>query len=394
MKPDASPRICVIVPVFNHGRTVGDVVRQARALLPVIAVNDGSTDDTPARLAEQGGITVVALDRNQGKGAALRAGFEEARRQGFTHAITIDADGQHPASALPEFIAECKSHPDAVITGTRSLKKEGAPWPRRFSNNLSTFWFKIETGVPLTDTQCGYRVYPLEAVSRLCLRSGFYAFELEVLVKAAWAGIPVLGLPISADYKEPTSRISHFHPFRDMVAISRMHWLFSMQSFCVPPGLRKLSVTGQLRELSAAARLRTVLKHLFAEHTDTPGRFSAAVGLGLFCGIAPIWGFQMIAAAALAHKLRLNKAIALTASNISIPIIAPFIFAASLWLGHYLRTGSALHFDASMAVSRIPLYFAEWFFGSVVLAGLAGALGMLVAWLLARAFKTSRKAAA
>jgi uncharacterized protein (DUF2062 family) len=380
-----APRICVVVPVYNHALTVGRVVREARASFPVIAVNDGSTDETGRVLAELPEINVITLPQNQGKGAALQAGFAEAAKRGFTHAITIDADGQHSTAALPEFAAACRLHPEVLITGARDLVKEGASWPRRFTNDLSTFWFKVETGVPLTDTQCGYRCYPLGSVNRLCVKARRYAYELEVLVKAAWAGIPLLARPVSADYTAPTSRLSHFNPWSDMMQMSRLHSWLCMQVFCVPALLRKLSATGQLRDLPRGKRVRTILRHVFSEHTETPECLASAVGLGLFCGIAPIWGFQIITAAALAHKLRLNKAIAVTASHVSFPLAAPFILAAGLVLGHYLWTGGLIDFRPDAVARQIPLYFAEWFFGSIVLAILAGVAGTLATFLIARA---------
>ena len=121
------PRICVVIPVFNHGLTVQRVVRGAKEMYPVIVVNDGSTDDTPAVLAGEGGITVVTLPQNRGKGTALRAGFDRAAEMGFTHAITIDADGQHATKELELFATACRQRPDAFIIGVRDLKRAGAP---------------------------------------------------------------------------------------------------------------------------------------------------------------------------------------------------------------------------------------------------------------------------
>jgi len=137
-----------------------------------------------------------------------------------------------------------------------------------------------------------------------------------------------------------------------------------------------------------AQRVRTVLGHLLSEHTQTPGRLAAAVGVGLFCGIAPIWGWQMVAAALLAHRLRLNKTIALAASNISFPLAAPFILVAGLALGHYLHTGMLIDLSPKNAARQIPVFIGEWFFGSVVLAVLVGALGTLAAYLAAKCWRS------
>lgn len=379
-----APRICVVIPVYNHGLTVRSVVRGAKAALPVIVVDDGSTDATPAVLAAESDITVVTLPRNQGKAAALRAGFARAEDLGFSHTIAIDADGQHATNALTDFAAACRRQPEAFIIGVRDFKKAGAPMARRASNALSTFWFQFETGVRLADTQCGYRCYPLAELKPLRVKSDRYAYELEIMVKAAWAGVPLVALPVEADYAAPTSRLSHFRPWRDMARISKVHSKLAMQAFFVPAVLRRLAARGLLREMPRGRRVRTVLSHLFSENTETPGRLATAVGLGLFCGIAPIWGFQMAAAAALAHKFRLNKAIALTASNVSFAPVAPIIWAAGLIAGHFLWTGQWVDFSPATAARQIPAYLCEWVLGSLTLAGLAGALGTSVTYLIAR----------
>jgi uncharacterized protein (DUF2062 family) len=378
------PRICVVVPVYNHGLTAGEVAARSSEYFPVIAVNDGSTDGTQKALEQVPGIRLVVFQQNQGKAAALRAGFAKALELGYTHAITIDADGQHPVEALQRFAALCRERPDAFIIGVRDLKLAAAPWPRRFSNALSTFWFKFETGATLTDTQCGYRVYPLRELTGLQVRADRYAYELEIMAKAAWAGIPLVPCPVQADYAAPTSRMSHFHPWRDFLRISRLHSRLSMQAFCVPAPLRQLAARGVLQQMPRRHKIRFVLGQLFREHTQTPGRLSGAVGLGLFCGIAPIWGAQMLVAALLAHKLKVNKAVALTASNISFPLAAPFIMAASLVLGHFLWTGTWMDFDARVAARQVPLYIWEWALGSVVLALAAAVLGGLLTFLVAR----------
>jgi uncharacterized protein (DUF2062 family) len=383
-------RICVVIPVYNHGLTVRRVAGGARKFFPVITVDDGSTDDTPSALDEEPGVTVVRLARNLGKGAALRAGFAKAEELGFTHAITMDADGQHSIDALEAFAALCQQHPNALILGVRDLKQAGAPWLRRASNDLSTFWFRFETGQRLGDTQCGYRCYPLAAIRPLRVCSGRYAFELEIMVKAAWAGLPLVACPIVADYAAPTSRLSHFHPWRDMAQVSWLHCRLATQAFCIPATLRKLTALNGFRELPWKQRVRAVLRHLFSEHTDTPGRLAAAVGIGTFCAMAPVWGFQTIVAVALAHRLRVNKAVALGASNLSAPPVAPFVLAAGLVIGHFLHTGQLVRFDRQSTAGQVSFYLAEWFVGSVVLAIGVGTLAALLTWLIGRLWRRGK----
>jgi glycosyltransferase involved in cell wall biosynthesis len=236
-------RICVVVPVYNHAGTVQRVVRESQRAFPVIVVDDGSTDQGPTLLAREKGITLVTLPVNRGKAAALKAGFAEADALDFTHAITIDADGQHPTDALAKFATACRQQPEALIIGIRDLKAAGAPAVRRLSNALSSFWFRFETGVRLSDTQCGYRVYPLATVQRLHVKSDRYAYELEILVKAAWAGIPLRSQPVLADYAAATSRLSHFAPLRDFVRISGLHARLAIQALCVPAPRRRMWAT-------------------------------------------------------------------------------------------------------------------------------------------------------
>ena len=237
---ETAPRICVVVPVYNHGGTVQRVVRESQRAFPVIVVDDGSTDHGPAGLARQTGITLVTLPCNLGKAAALKAGFAKAEQAGFTHAITLDADGQHAAESLADFAAACREQPDAFVVGVRDLRGAGAPWVRRLSNALSAFWFRFETGMRLADTQCGYRVYPLGAVRSLRVKSDRYAFELEILVKAAWAGIPLRSQPVQADYAAATSRLSHFHPLGDFLRVFRVHARLTAQALCIGDSRRCL----------------------------------------------------------------------------------------------------------------------------------------------------------
>jgi glycosyltransferase involved in cell wall biosynthesis len=257
-------RVCVVVPVFNHALTIGRVVRQAKSHFPVIAVDDGSTDGTGGILAAEGGITVITLPRNCGKGAALRAGFTEAERLGFTHAITIDADGQHAPGELPGFAAASLRQPAALVIGARDLAKERAPWVRRVSNRLSAFWFGVETGVKLEDSQCGFRCHPLRAIRCLRVGSQRYAFELELMVRAAWAGIPIVTHPVSADYAAPTSRLSHFRPLLDTARISLLHARLALEALCVPARLRRLASTGELREQPPAQYLKAAMRRLLS----------------------------------------------------------------------------------------------------------------------------------
>ena len=225
---------CVIIPCFNHAATVATVARAALTHCPVIVVDDGSTVPLP----ELPGCTLIRLEHNSGKAAALRAGFQRATELGFTHGITMDADGQHFAEDLPQFLTLAQAHPDSLAVGVRDFYAAGCPTHRRRSNAVSTFWFRAETGVRLGDTQCGFRGYPLALTQRLKTRAGRYAFELEFMVRAAWVGTPIVAVPVKCTYAPGKAGQSHFRPVRDLAHITTMNIGLVLQSWFVPQSLR------------------------------------------------------------------------------------------------------------------------------------------------------------
>lgn len=215
-------RMCVIIPTYNNVRTIRQVVMDVRQYCSqVIVVDDGSTDGTSAELSSLSElITIVTCQPNGGKGHALVAGFRKAREMGFTHAITIDADGQHFADDIPAFLGQLDSHADAIIVGARNLTEENMPRGNTFANRFSNFWFRLQTGIDLQDTQSGYRLYPLGALRGLGLITSRYEAELELLVFAAWAGTPIISVPVKVYYPPADERVSHFRPVYDFVRIS------------------------------------------------------------------------------------------------------------------------------------------------------------------------------
>jgi uncharacterized protein (DUF2062 family) len=366
---------CVIIPCFDHAGTVAAMACAARAHAPVIVVDDGSTVPLPG-MPE---CMVVRLAQNGGKAAALRAGFQKAVELGFTHAITMDADGQHFAEDLPKFLAAARAQPEALVVGWRDFYSAGAPAGRRRSNAVSTFWFRVETGVRLRDTQCGFRCYPLDLTQRLKTRSGRYAFELEFMVRASWVGTPIVAAPVKCVYEPEQLRQSHFRPVRDLAHITIMNIGLVLQSWIVPRTLRVVWSFGEKKTL------RKTIYEFFAEHAHDPLRLALAVGLGLFFGIAPFWGYQMLLAATVAHWLRLNKAITVLASNISIPPMMPFILYGALALGHWIFAGQPLELSPhQMTKSRALEYLWQWVVGSVALGAILGTLGTIITYGTAR----------
>lgn len=209
-----------IVPAFDAGHSVGAVLRDLRAVWPdpeaVIVVDDGSADDTAA-VAAAAGVRVVRHDRNRGKGAALRTGLAAARDAGFTAAVTVDADGQHPADEALR-IAQVPEA-GALVLGIRDLVAAGAPRPNRISNAISNGFLSAFSRKRLADTQCGLRRYPLPRTLELGGRDDGYAFEAEVILLAIAAGMPIVEVPVRVLY--PVDRTTHFDSVRDPARVVR-----------------------------------------------------------------------------------------------------------------------------------------------------------------------------
>lgn len=215
-------RICVLVPTYNNAGTLSNVVSGIlNYSADVIVVNDGSTDNTAAILDSFGdAIRTVSYPCNAGKGHALKKGFRKALELGYEYAITIDSDGQHYPEDIPAFVKAIVEHPGALIVGERDLSNVDINSKSSFANKFSNFWFCVQTGRRLNDTQTGYRAYPLKNLHGLGLLTSRYEAELELLVFASWNGVRIISIPIRVYYPPQAERVSHFRPALDFTRIS------------------------------------------------------------------------------------------------------------------------------------------------------------------------------
>lgn len=220
-------KYCAIIPTYNNGKTLTDIIERVRPVVQhVVVVNDGSTDNTAALLEqyrETADVTVVAYPRNRGKGYALRTGLEKAREMQFDYAVTIDSDGQHFPEDIPHLLATVQAQlPDTkvMVVGSRNLQVEGMPSKNTFANRFSNFWFLLQTGIKLPDTQTGFRVYPLHHLPSLRMLTYRYESELELLVFSAWKNIRLIPTNVRVYYPPEGERVTHFRPFADFTRIS------------------------------------------------------------------------------------------------------------------------------------------------------------------------------
>jgi glycosyltransferase involved in cell wall biosynthesis len=239
-------RYAIVIPLYNHRDRVEGVVTGAAALgWPVFVVDDGSTDGSAERVPQKPNVRLLRHPENRGKGAALLAGFAAAVEVA-NWAVTIDADGQHDPADIPPLIRAIPPDDRYIMVGHRQgmTGEVGVPWTSRFGRGFSNFWVRCSGGPKMADSQSGFRVYPIPEVLNLNVKARRFQFEVEVLARAGWRGIPVVETPVSVNYHGGVDRISHFRPFVDFVRNSRAFSRLIVQRIFIPAGIRKRWCSG------------------------------------------------------------------------------------------------------------------------------------------------------
>ena len=354
--------VCVLVPTYNNAKTLQRVLEGVLVYTrQVIVVNDGSTDATAEILANYPFITVQHLEKNSGKGKALRKGFEIAKTQGFQYAITIDSDGQHFPDDIPVFIEALKqSDGNILLIGERQMDQAGIPKKSSFGNKFSNFWFWFETGIKLADTQSGYRLYPLERIPKK-LYTNKFELEIEVIVRSAWKDIEVKNVPIKILY-DPKERVSHFRPFKDFTRISILNTVLVLFS------LLYIFPRNAFRSFKKKS-FKDFLREDILGTDDSDFVKSISIALGVFIGIAPIWGFQSFLSIFLASVFKLNKGLCFAFSNVSIPPMIPLIIWGSIQTGKlFIPSAKPLLDYSHIDFQAISEHFLQYVLGSFALA--------------------------
>ena len=376
-------RVCVLIPTYNNAATLSSVIDDVAAYTShIIVVNDGSSDNTNEIIQAFPAVQYICYQKNVGKGWALRKGFEYAAEK-YDYAITIDSDGQHFAKDLPAFIDKLQQLPGAIIIGARNMEQNAVPRKSSFGNKFSSFWFRVETGIRLPDTQSGYRLYPLQLLKRIRFITRKYEFEIEVLVKAAWKGIKVATVPVAVYYAPKETRVSHFRPFKDFTRISILNTVLVIITFFY------IKPRDFLRMLFNKKKMYEFFReHLLAPHHSDLLK-STSVAFGIFMGIIPIWGIQLGTAIFLAILFRLNKALVIIAANISLPPMIPLIIFSSYKLGAFWMGDHPGHLEFNSNITRdsIRTNLAQYIYGSITLAILAAFFFGLTTFGLLKLFK-------
>ncbi len=379
-------KCCVIIPTYNNYKTLQKVIEGVLVHVEnVIVVNDGSTDSTSEILLQFPKIQQIHLSRNKGKGNALRQGFKHADNLGYHFAITIDSDGQHFPEDLPAFIEALENEPnkEVLLIGSRNMTQVGVPKKSSFGNKFSNFWFWVETGKRLQDTQSGFRLYPLFAMKNLKFYTNKFEFEIEAIVKAAWSDIEVKNIPIQVHY-EMENRVSHFRPFKDFTRISILNTWFVILTFLY------IKPRNLFRKLKKKGLKRFIMEDLLGSD-DSVEKKALSIALGVFIGLSPIWGFHTVAVIFLALLFNLNKMIAFAFSNVSLPPFIPLILYFSLKIGSWLLGErfvlSMSEIDPSLELMK---YLKSYIVGSLALSVTAAIICGIVGYVFLMLFERKK----
>ena len=357
-------KVIIVIPVYNNSTTLPDVVNGALTVHDdVMVVDDGSTDKSADVLA---GINVHIMchEKNLGKGAAIKTAARAARKLEMTHIVTIDANGRYDPADFHLFAGALKNNTASIIVGKRDFQKGEMPVLYRFSRRLANFWFQVQTGVNLGDVRCTFRAYPLAVLESLTLRTRRNSFEVEVLTKAAWAGVNLNEVNISAYFHRPEKQKFNFNFLMDNLRVTLYNFHLTMRSIVPWPHQKLINKDLPGDKISVLHPLRSI-KTLLTENTS-PGQLAAACALGVFLGTLPLIGFHNITILFAASYFRLNKVVALATSGLCVPPLVP---ALCIEAGYFIRHGTFLT-EISIktlgyqAIERIY----EWLIGSLVLA--------------------------
>ncbi|HEX4926010.1 MAG TPA: glycosyltransferase family 2 protein, partial [Bdellovibrionales bacterium] len=254
-------RFRVCIPTYDNPATIAGVVRDVlnAAPFPVLVVDDGSHEPVAPILQREGllgnRVQVLRFETNRGKGAALQAAFTDSVKNGFTHLVTVDGDGQHLASEMDCLITVAKENPWDLIIGNRKLESATVPGISKFGRKFSNFWVDYQTGFKILDSQSGFRIYPLFHVQSMTFWTRKFDFEIEVLIRLLWRGVSIREVQCRVHYPPPEERVSHFRKFRDNVRISALNTIL-------------------------------VILSLLKSH-QAPREIGVAVGLGILIGCTP-----------------------------------------------------------------------------------------------------------
>ena len=380
--------IWCVIPVFNNRDTIKDVALGCRAILEhIIVVDDGSIDCDIKELFSGTDIIVLRHKNNLGKGEAIRTALYFIEKTDGRFMITIDADGQHYPEDINKFIPLLQNEDTFIIVGSRDFSSENIPGKSRFGREFSNFWFRLETGVAIGDSQSGFRAYPIKYLSKIRLDGRHYDFEAEVLTRAVWSGLGIKTVQIKVFYPKKELRVTSFRPFLDNLRISLIHTRLVGRRLLPFPCHKLVTPLKKDNFLEIIKHPLKFLGELLREET-TPLGLALSAGVGIFLGVLPLVSLHTLAIIYVVTRVHLNKIMALSIQNLCIP---PFVPLACIELGHFMLYGRWLTDVSWQAVfGSIPERLWEWFLGSLILAPLMAIITAIIVYFIALFLKKKK----
>jgi predicted LPLAT superfamily acyltransferase/uncharacterized protein (DUF2062 family) len=334
-------RFVICIPVYDNPQTILAVIEECLrdTSYPVLVVDDGSKVPVQQLFLKEKPeghvrLTFVRHPENQGKGVALQTGFREALKNGFTHVIAIDGDGQHIPGEIHKLTDCSLQHPWSLVVGDRNMQTSHVPKSSIFGKKFSNFWVRYQTDLLVADSQSGFRVYPLFFLQNMKFFCTKYDFEIEILIRLIWGEVDVKNVAISVKYFAPGERVTHFNKWKDNLRLTVLNTFLTIGS-------------------------------LLREQTS-PMKSSLALGIGVFIGTLPLYGLHTLLAVFLSFALRLNFVYLWIGTNVSLPPLIPFLVLGSNYLGSKL-TGNPVN-------SSLKNMGKDWLLGSLALGVVLGVL--------------------
>ena len=356
-----------VIPVYNNAATIEKVVKNCCSYINnILVVDDGSTDiDIKQILKDYECVEVITHDKNSGKGAALKTAAEYLTGKNIDYMITIDADDQHYAEDINQFLSAIEGSENSIIIGCRDFNTDNVPDSSKFGRKFSNMWVRLETGLNLSDTQSGYRVYPVKYISQIKTFASSYNYEIEILVKAVWKGLNVKEIPIKTFYPESSKRVSHFKPYLDNFRLSNTHAMLIGRRLLPIPVKKFFKKENNDIDFSILFHPIRIIKTLVKEHS-TPQELALSAFVGTFLAVIPMPGLHSFAIIYSTAKLRLNKVLAFNVQHFFMPPFTPFLCIEA---GHYLLYQKFLiDLTFKTLIVQMPYRILEWVVGSLILA--------------------------
>lgn len=387
MHSQQNPKSVIVIPVFNHFSTLHGVVNGAlKVHNHVMVVDDGSIDKSVDTLT---GLNVYLIrhEKNLGKGAAVKTAVRNAQKLGMTHIVTIDANGRYDPADFSLFAEALRKNTSSIIIGRRNFQKDETPVLYRFNRSLAAFWFRMQTGKSLSDVRCTFRAYPLAVLENLALRTRRNLFEVEVLTKAAWAGVSITEVNIAYYFHGPVKQKNSFDYLIDQLKVTLFNFHLTMRSIVPWPHQKLINKDLSKEKITVLHPLRSI-KTLLTENAS-PRQLAAGGALGVFLGTLPLIACHNIAILFAAGYFRLNKVVALATSGLCVPPLVP---ALCIEAGYFMRHGTFLTEISIRTLGHQALErIFEWLIGSLFLAPvfaiLVGGIIFLIALFLNKGLK-------